>query len=416
MAEELKASREFQVFAKPAGALCNLDCRYCYYLEKRGLYAGREPLRMSNDLLERYIVQHIRASSGPVVTFSWHGGEPTILGLDYFRNIVSLQRRHCPPRYQISNGIQTNGILIDEEWCRFLALERFGVGLSLDGPQEMHDRYRVTRAGRATQKEATRAFRLLRRHGVPVDILCAVHDQNVRHPSRVYRFFRELGASYLGFLPVVKPVPAAPAAVSPQTVPAESYGEFLCTIFDEWRRHDLGRITVQAIEEASRPMRGLEHSLCIFRETCGNIPVIEHNGDFYSCDHFVDETHRLGNIRVTPLVDLLASPEQRAFGDAKRECLPQYCRACDFLPLCNGGCPKDRFLRTPDGQNGLNYLCAGFRKFFAHAFPHLAMLNAPRIMPPGTAPTLKSAGPGRNDPCTCGSGRKYKKCCLNTES
>jgi uncharacterized protein len=403
------ASREFQIFAKPIGAVCNLDCRYCYYLKKQDLYPEAESFRMPEDVLEEYIRQHIEARPSETVSFSWHGGEPTVLGLDYFRRIVALQRKHRPLGRRIFNGIQTNGILLDEEWCRFLAAESFGVGLSLDGPAELHDCYRVTRGQEPSHQQTMRGYELLRRHQVPCDILCVVHDRNVRHPLQVYRFFREIGAKYLGFLPVVERMPEAEGGISPHTVPAEAFGTFLSTILDEWLRRDVGRIAVQIFEEASRPARGLEHSLCIFRETCGDIPVIEHNGDFYSCDHFVDPEHRLGNIRQRPLAELLDSPEQIAFGRAKRDALPQYCLDCEVRDMCNGGCPKDRFLRTPDGEPGLNYLCAGFRSFFHFSRPHLARLApapAPETIPVRAAPKT-----GRNDPCPCGSGRKYKKCC-----
>ena len=274
---------------------------------------------MSEDLLEEYIVQHIEASPSPAITFSWHGGEPTILGLDYFRKIVALERKHRPPGRRIINGIQTNGILLDEEWCRFLAAEGFGVGLSLDGPPEMHDRYRVTKGREPTHRQTMRAFDLLQRHRIPCDILCVVHDQNVHYPAQIYSFFKEIGGLYVGFLPVVERKQDSQSGVSSHTVPSEAFGMFLCTIFDEWMRRDIGRITVQIFDEASRPALGLEHSLCIFRETCGEIPVIEHNGDFFPCDHFVDAEHRLGNISETPLVTLLESPAQKSFGLAGRD-------------------------------------------------------------------------------------------------
>ncbi len=360
---------------------------------------------MDDALLEEYIVQHIDASPGPDINFSWHGGEPTVLGLDYFRKIVGLQRKYRPPGWRITNGVQTNGTLLDEEWCRFFSAEHFSVGLSLDGPRELHDRYRVTKGQRPTHREVMRGFELLRRHSVACDILCVVHDQNVHYPTQIYRFFREIGARYLGFLPVVEPAHDADRGVSPYTVPAEAFGAFLCTIFDEWARRDIGRISVQIFEEASRPARGLEHSLCVFRETCGEIPVVEHNGDFFPCDHFVDEQHRLGNIHETALVELLESPAQRTFGQAKLDGLPRYCRTCEVRPMCNGGCPKDRFLRAPDGEAGLNYLCAGFKRFFTHV--------RSRFMQPATLQNARHPpGTGRNDPCPCGSGRKYKKCCL----
>lgn len=417
----IKASREFQVFAKPMGAICNLDCRYCYYLKKEHLYPAGESFRMPDGLLEDYIVQHIEASPGPVISFSWHGGEPTVLGLDYFRRIVALQRKHRPPDRRITNGMQTNGNLLDEEWCRFLATEGFGIGLSLDGPREMHDRYRVTRGGKPSHRQTLRAFRLLRRHQITCDILCVVNDCNVHYPTQVYRFFKEIGGQYIGFLPVVEQRPDAEGGVSPHTVPAEAYGTFLCTIFDEWMRQDVGRITVQLFEEATRPARGLDHSLCIFRETCGEIPVLEHNGDFFSCDHFVDPQHRLGNIRETSLVELLESPAQRSFGQAKKDALPRYCQVCAVRPMCNGGCPKDRFLVTPDGEAGLNYLCAGLKRFFTHSLPYLIRLaslerdgrpHEPLTQLARATVAQRYPDAGRNDPCPCGSGRKYKKCCL----
>jgi len=418
----VRASREFQIFAKPIGAICNLDCQYCYYLKKKHLYPDVDSFRMPDDLLEEYIVQHIEASSSPVITFSWHGGEPTVLGLDYFRKVAALERKHQSPGRRIINGMQTNGILLDEEWCRFFSAESFGIGLSLDGPPEMHDQYRVTKGQEPTHRQAMRAFELLRRYGIPCDLLCVVHDQNVRYPLQVYRFFKEIGGQYVGFLPVVERKPDVESEVSPHTVSAEAFGEFLCTVFDEWMRKDTGRIMVQIFDEASRPARGLEHSLCIFRETCGEIPVLEHNGDFFSCDHFVDAKHRLGNIREIPLVELLESSAQRAFGQAKRDSLPRYCQACEVRAMCNGGCPKDRFIRTPDGEMGLNYLCAGFKRFFTHSQPYLLKLasewrarhSPERVIQLAQATNVKTFPvTGRNNPCPCGSGRKYKKCCLS---
>jgi uncharacterized protein len=414
-----KASREFQVFAKPVGAVCNLDCRYCYYLKKEGLYGNREPSRMPDKILEEYIVQHIDAAPGPVISFSWHGGEPTILGVRYFQKIVALQHRHRPLGRQIRNGIQTNGTLLDEDWCRFLAKEGFGVGLSLDGPEELHDCYRVNKKLEPTHESAMQGYRLLQKHRIPLDVLCVVHDRNVRYPSKVYRFFKQIGARYIGFLPLVERG-LGRCDVSDRTVSPDAFGTFLCTVFDEWLSNDIGRVKVQIFEEAIGTALGQEHGLCIFRKTCGDIPVIERNGDFYSCDHFVDIEHRVGNIRETSLVQLLDSPLQKAFGEAKADLLPRFCKACDVLDMCNGGCPKDRVLLTPDGEGGLNYLCAGYRRFFAHCRPFIAELSAlwrnehsqglglsrPDI------PDRTGAKTGRNDPCPCGSGRKYKKCCM----
>lgn len=417
----LKRSREFQVFAKPAGALCNLDCQYCYYLQKERLYPETRQFRMADDLLEEYIVQQMAMSPGDEILFSWHGGEPTILGLDYFRRIVELQRTHCPAGKHVANSIQTNGVLLTDEWCRFFASETFGVGLSLDGPRALHDGYRVTKDGRATHRQVMQSYRLLRRHRIPVDLLCVVHAQNVQHPLEVYRYFKEIGAQYLSFIPLVEPQPGAAGGVSERTMPADAFGRFLCAIFDEWVRHDMGRLIVQIFEEAARPALGLGHSLCIFRPTCGDVPVVEHNGDFYQCDHFVTPDHRLGNIRDTPLAELLESPAQDMFGRAKEVSLPRYCQACDVRTMCNGGCPKDRIIQAPDGEPGLNYLCAGYRRFFMHCRPYTERMAAlrwsghqPELLMEQLRAEEVTALPkaGRNDPCPCGSGRKFKACCM----
>ena len=415
-----KASRGFQVFAKPIGSICNLGCRYCYYLQAEHLYPKGESFRMADDVLERYIAQHIEACPDEVIRFSWHGGEPTVLGLDYFRKIVALQRKYQPSNRQIINGMQTNGTLLDEQWCRFMAEEGFAVGLSLDGPREIHDQYRVTKDGRPTHELTMRGYQLLRNYDVSTDILCVVNSDNVRHPTEVYQFFKQIKAPYVSFLPMVESQPGTQNGVSPLTMQAETWGDFLCTIFDEWVSEDIGRIKVQIFEEATRTAFGQEHSLCIFRPVCGDIPVVEHNGDFFSCDHFVTPEHRLGNICRTPLVELLESPAQRAFGQAKLETLPDYCRECDVRDMCNGECPKNRFCRTPDGEAGLNYLCAGYKRFFTHCTPFVSEVAAqwrrqrlqeqtPKTQVAAAQTTHK---PGRNDPCPCGSGLKYKKCCL----
>ncbi len=370
-------SRGFQVFVKPAGAACDLACGYCYYLGKEAA-GGRDgaPARMPSDLLGSYIAQHIAASPDEIVRFSWHGGEPTVLGLEYFREIVAIERRLCPPGRAVANGLQTNGTRLDEEWGRFLAAEGFSVGLSLDGPREVHDRYRRARDGRPSFDDAMRGWDVLRRHRVPADVLCVVGAHNAGRALEVYRFFRGIGASYLTFLPLVERRPEAPGGVSPETVAPEAWGEFLCAVFDEWVERDIGRLKVQIFEEAARTAFGQEHSLCVFRPVCGDVPVVERNGDFYSCDHFVDETHRLGNILAVPLAELIDNPAQRAFGRAKLETLPRACRACEVLAMCNGECPKNRFALAPDGEPGLNYLCAGYKRFFRHVGPFVEAVGA----------------------------------------
>jgi uncharacterized protein len=414
-----KASRSFQIFVKPVGALCNLGCSYCYYLGKKQIYPDDTSFRMPDDILEDYIRQHIQASPDSIIRFSWHGGEPTLLGLDYFRKIIEIQKHYQSAKNRIINGIQTNGTLLTKEWCRFLAEHEFSVGLSLDGPKEIHDTYRVTRDGKPTHKQVMGGYHLLREQGLTPDILCVVNALNAQYPDQVYSFFKEIKAKYVGFLPLVEPQPEADNGVSPATVPAESFGIFLCKIFDEWKDRDIGKIQVQIFEETARTALGEEHELCIFRKTCGDVPVIEHNGDFFSCDHFVDLGHKLGNICDTPLIELLESPELIKFGQNKYDSLPRYCRTCDVLEMCNGECPKNRFMKTPDNEDGLNYLCAGYKRFFNHSRPFLRQLTALwqsqtsyEQKPPASNRSAKSPNIGRNDPCPCGSGKKYKKCCL----
>jgi uncharacterized protein len=415
-----KASRGFQVFAKPAGPICNMRCRYCYYLEKERLYPEGEPFRMPHDLLDAYIAQHIDASPDEVIRFSWHGGEPTLFGLDHFRTIVAFQRKHQPSSRLIANGIQTNGTLLNKEWSEFLAAEGFAVGLSLDGPQALNDRCRLGRDGGSTYHQTMRGYELLRTHGVVTDVLCVVGAHNVDHPLEVYRFFKRIEAPYVTFLPLVNPDQESEGGVSTLSVRAEAWGDFLCTIFDEWASGDIGRIKVQIFEEAARTAFGQEHSLCIFRPVCGDIPVMEHNGDCYSCDHFIDADHLLGNIKETPFVEMIESAGQKAFGLSKLKTLPRICRLCEVREMCNGECPKNRFLRTPDGEAGLNYLCAGYKRFFTHCLPFVKEVAAQwrRQIPERStrqghgAVIRKRSEPGRNDSCPCGSGRKYKRCCL----
>ncbi len=372
----MAAPRSFQVFVKPAGDACNLACRYCYYLGRGPRGADGGPARMPDDVLETYLAQHVAASADDIIRIAWHGGEPTILGLDYFKKVVAAERRLAPPGRRIVNGMQTNGTLLDEAWGRFLADEGFAVGLSLDGPRDLNDVYRRSREGRSAFDTAMRGWDLLGRHGVPAEALCVVGSHNAGRPLEVYRFFREIGARFLTFLPLVDRRPDAPGGVGPESVPPGAWGDFLCAVFDEWLERDIGRIKVQVFEEAARTAFGQEHSLCLFRPVCGDVPVLERNGDVYSCDHFVGEAHRLGNIRETTLLDLLESRAQRAFGRAKLETLPGVCRTCEVLEMCHGECPKNRFVPDPDGGPPQNYLCAGYRRFFGHARPFVEAVAA----------------------------------------
>lgn len=370
----VKASHGFQVFVKPTGSICNLGCQYCYYLEKDQLYPEDESFQMPENVLDNYIKQHIEACPDDTISFSWHGGEPTLLGLDFFRRIVELEKKYKPRDKTILNGVQTNGTLLDDELCRFFAKEGFAVGISIDGPKELHDRFRVTKDHRPTFEQVMRGYQLLQKHEVYTDVLCVVNSVNVQHPLEVYRFFKGINAKYITFLPCVDPQPEG--GVSDLSVPSEAWGRFLCTVFDEWVREDIGRVKVQIFEEAVRTAFNQEHSLCIFRPTCGDIPVLEHNGDLYSCDHYVTPEHLLGNIQQTPLVELLESPAQKKFGENKQTSLPRICRECSVLAMCNGECPKNRFTDTPDGEHGLNYLCTGYKLFFTHIQPFTSAVAA----------------------------------------
>ena len=362
--------------AKPAGPLCNLRCDYCYYVGKTELSGSAEDARapMEIALLEQYIVQRFAASPGPATHFEWHGGEPTLLGLDFYETVVRLQKKHRPSGRKVSNGLQTNGMVIDSDWADFLAREGFSVGLSLDGPADLHNRYRHTVSGTQTHARVLEAFAHLRQKNVFCNILCVIHRGNVDDPDRVYDFFKSIGVTYLQFLPLV--VRAGETGVSDVTAGAESIGRFLCRVFDRWIESDVGRLVIQTFDEALRPIHGVPHALCIHRETCGDVAVLERDGSFYTCDHFVDSAHRVGNIRDRKLADLAADPLMRAFGEAKKTDLPGLCRECAQLSFCNGGCPKDRFVATPDGEPGLNYLCPAYQAFFRHAAPALTRLSA----------------------------------------
>jgi uncharacterized protein len=329
---------------------------------------------MTDEILEKYISQHIDASPENLIRFSWHGGEPLLLGLDFFHKVIDVQNKHKPSDKIIRNGIQTNGTLINEEWCKFLSSENFSVGLSLDGPRDIHNRYRVGKNGEPTHKSVMNGYKLLVQHGVYPDILCVVNAHNAQNPLKVYRFFKKIQAQYISFLPMVELIPDS-TDINPLSVPPNDWGNFLCIIFNEWRDNDIGRVKIQIIEEATRTAFNQEHSLCIFQSTCGNIPVVEHNGDFYSCDHYVNQNHFIGNITETPLVDLLKSPAQKTFGQSKLTNLPDYCIKCEVRPMCNGECPKNRLLMTPDGKPGLNYLCEGYKMFFKHCQPFVTEVS-----------------------------------------
>jgi uncharacterized protein len=389
------AMRRFHAMAKPSGAACNLDCGYCFYLSKHDLAGGPGPGRMRDDVLERYVAGYIAGVTADEVVFTWQGGEPTLRGLSFYEKVVALQRKHAKPGQRIENDLQTNGVLIDEDWAKFLKANRFLVGLSIDGPKDLHDRLRVRKGGNPTFDAVMTAAQLLKRHGVSFNTLTCVHRYNATRPLDVYRFLRrELGATYLQFIPIVERNDfrtVAPDCWDPSTLPvvgaAESrpghpdsvvtewsvdpqeYGYFLCKIWDEWRRRDVGKAFVNFCETLVAQHMGEPSQICVFSETCGKSVVVEHDGGVYACDHYVYPEHRLGNLRTESLGDMVFSPHQVKFGYDKSDALPKYCRGCEFLTDCWGECPKNRFLRAPDGEPGLNYLCPAFKKFFAHATP-----------------------------------------------
>jgi uncharacterized protein len=368
-------SREFQIFVKPVGPECNLRCSYCYYLDVKDLYEGRKACRMNDEILEKYIMQHAEASTGPVISFSWHGGEPLLAGTEFFRKAIGLQKKYIPEGKTVLNGIQTNGTLIDVAWCRFLAAENFFVGISIDGPGHLHNIHRRKANGDPAFNDMLKGYRLLQKSGIHTEILCVVSNDNVKYPLEVYNFFRKLKAKFITFLPLVEKEMESGSNVTATSVRPDDFGKFLCKIFDEWIEHDIGRVKIQIFEEALRTAFNQDHTLCIFKRDCGGVPVVEHNGDFYSCDHYTDNDHLIGNIRDITLSALLDSRKQQSFGRYKSLSLPEFCKRCEVLSMCNGECPKNRFIRTPDGEPGLNYLCAGYKSFFTHCRPFIEAVS-----------------------------------------
>ena len=361
----------FHVMAKPTGSACNLNCDYCFFLKKEALYPGSS-FRMPDEVHEAYVRQLLEAHQVPQVTIAWQGGEPTLMGLDFFRRSVELQKKYQKPGTRIENTFQTNGILLDDEWCRFFHDNGFLIGLSLDGPKELHDVHRKDKGGHGTFDRVLAAARRLQAHRVEFNILCTVNSDNSRRPLDVYRFFRdELGARYIQFIPIVERDNDSGyqegQKVTDRSVTPEEFGRFLIAIFDEWVSKDVGETFVLNFDGALAGWLDMAGTVCIFGPTCGLGLALEHNGDLYSCDHFVEPKFLLGNILETPLIDLVASEQQLKFGRDKKDTLPRSCRECEFLRVCHGECPKNRFVEAPGGEPGLNYLCAGYKAFFKHA-------------------------------------------------
>ena len=381
------------LMAKPVGPVCNLDCDYCFYLEKEQFHPRDNRFRMSDEVLRAYVQRYIASQSSPEVEFTWQGGEPTLLGVEFFQRALDYQREFAAGK-EIRNTLQTNGTLLDDAWCSFLARENFTVGISLDGPRELHDLHRPDKRGRSSFDKTLHGLRLLQHHAIPYNVLVTVARETTHAPLEVYRFLKAAGVRHIQFNPVVERAPTSPdmargqhfatppelrlqdlqapaAPVTPQSVEAGAYGEFLVAIFDEWVRQDVGSVHVMNFEWALAAWCQLPASVCLFAPRCGKAAIVEHDGSLYSCDHYMYPEYRLGNILDQDPAALLASPAQEAFGAAKEEALPDYCRRCDYLFACHGECPKNRFIETPDGAPGLNYLCAGYKRYFRHITPYL---------------------------------------------
>ncbi|ODS98747.1 MAG: anaerobic sulfatase maturase [Lautropia sp. SCN 69-89] len=431
------APPRFHLLAKPSGSTCNIDCRYCFFLSKESLYPD-ERHRMSDATLEAYIRQLLESHRFPEVTVAWQGGEPTLMGLDFFRKAVALVDKHRRPGQRVEQTFQTNGVALDDEWCAFLEANNFLVGLSVDGPRELHDTYRVTRGGKGTFDLVMKGLDRLRAHRVEFNILCTVNAANQAHGRRVYQFFRdELGATWIQFIPIVERATAETldianlgwsanprgkrllytqtgTLVTNRSVGAKQYGQFLVDVFEEWARRDVGKVYVQLFDVTLEACFG-RYKLCIHAPTCGYGPALEYNGDLYACDHFVEPRFRLGNIHETHMLEMVASTAQRKFGDDKRDTLTRQCQQCEVRAFCNGGCPKDRFVLSRDGEPGHNYLCEGLYAFFSHT--RAAMAQMGRLYAQGRPPMEIMASIKADDrkrgpyaPCPCGSGRKFRFC------
>jgi uncharacterized protein len=393
---------------KPVGARCNMRCSYCYYLKPNDDAA---PQVMSLSILERFISQYIEASAGPVVNFVWHGGEPTLAGLDFYKAAVDLQKRCLPEGWECWNNLQTNGVLLDDTWCSFLADEQFDVGLSIDGSRLVHDTYRKDLGGQGTHHLAAAAITRLQAHGIQPDLLCTVTSLSARNALSIYRALRAFRTGWIQFIPVL--CRDKDGEITSESVNPSQYGDFLCDVFDEWIVNDLGTLNVQMFAELTRIYSGGSSGLCMMAPTCGRALIVECDGSVYSCDHFVNPKYRIGSIESAHLGDLANLPVQFQFGDAKRENLPDQCRACQWLLLCSGGCPKDR--------NTTEYaLCGGLKRFFSYsqpAFQQLLTLTKAGLDPNAIMVQIRSRlkavwkNVGRNDPCPCGSGRRAKSCC-----
>lgn len=378
-------ARPLYVMLKPVGSLCNLSCKYCYYLEKSNLYNGDDSARftLSDELLEKFIEQYINSQTQPQILFTWHGGEPLMRPLSFYKKALQLQKKYAHGR-AINNCIQTNGTLLTDEWCKFLKENNWLVGISIDGPQEFHDEYRRNKQGLPSFVKVMQGINLLKKYGVEWNAMAVVNDFNADYPLDFYHFFKSIDCHYLQFTPIVErifshedgrylasPMESGKGQPADFSVTPEQFGNFVCTIFDEWVRHDVGTVFVQLFDSTLANWVGEAPGVCTMAETCGHAAVMEYNGDVYSCDHFVFPEYKLGNIRVNTLTEMMYGERQKKFGMAKKLSLPRQCKECEFLFACHGGCPKDRFASTDDGEPGLNYLCKGYYQFFKHVAPYM---------------------------------------------
>lgn len=418
------STKPFHVLAKPIGAICNLACEYCFYLEKEQLYPDTRSFRMSAETLEHFTRQYIEGQpeNAPEVNFAWQGGEPTLMGVKFFQRAVELQEQYKRPGLRISNSLQTNGILLDDEWGVFLHEHNFLVGISIDGPEELHDRYRRDRKGRGSFRRVMAGLEAIKKHEVEFNTLTVVQNDNGDHPEMVYDFLKEIGSRFFQFIPIVEP--EGDGKVSYRSVGPEQYGRFLNRVFDRWlEQEDVGTIFVRDFDMLLGLVMGQPSSVCVNAETCGRAAAIEHNGDLYSCDHFVNKEDLLGNVARQSLSEMIDGTQQTKFGQDKRDALPRCCRECQFLAYCYGGCLKDRIINAPDGEPGLNYLCAGYKLFYSYTLPVFErMAKCLRVGRPASdyqdieaivrdMAAAQGLAIGRNDPCPCGSGLKFKKCC-----
>lgn len=380
-------ARPVYIMTKPAGALCNLACKYCYYLEKSKLYTNNPRHVMSDELLERFTRDYIAMQTSPNVLFTWHGGETLMRPISFYKKALELQKKYAGGR-NIDNSIQTNGTLITEEWARFFKENHFLVGVSIDGPQEFHDEYRKTRTGKPSFLQVMKGIQWLNRYGVEWNAMAVVNDFNGDYPLDFYHFFKEIGCHYIQFTPVVEryyrhpdgrmlasPIDGAVAELTDFSVSPEQWGKFLCTLFDEWVRNDVGEYFVQIFDSTLAGWMGVPPSLCSMGETCGHAGVIEFNGDVYACDHYVFPEFKLGNIYQDTLTNMMYSERQMRFGNNKRDLLTRQCRECDFLFACHGECPRNRFAQSLDGEDGQNYLCAGYYEYFQHVAPYMDFMK-----------------------------------------